>query len=154
MRFRARTGVPWWDVPVEYGPWGRGHGLFRRWQRSGTSHRILTRLRSLAAAEGAIVGTCASTPPPTVPISMRPELANKATCRRSHRATEGIAGRIFIGPRDHGLGRSRGGFPTTLHLPVEQRPRYWWARVFNCHQFSEGSSLVVTASGLRRRIGS
>ncbi|MFD5141495.1 transposase [Streptomyces sp. NPDC058378] len=30
IRFRIRTGVPWPDVPVEYGPWGRVHGLFRR----------------------------------------------------------------------------------------------------------------------------
>ncbi|MFJ8828234.1 transposase [Streptomyces sp. NPDC102467] len=23
IRFRVRTGIPWRDVPVEYGPWGR-----------------------------------------------------------------------------------------------------------------------------------
>ncbi|GGS12885.1 hypothetical protein Snoj_38140 [Streptomyces nojiriensis] len=31
MRFRVRTGVPWRDVPVEYGPWGRIYDSFRRW---------------------------------------------------------------------------------------------------------------------------
>ncbi|WP_240805123.1 transposase [Streptomyces sp. A1547] len=36
IRFRVRTGVPWRDVPVEYGPWVRGCDLFRRWQRNGT----------------------------------------------------------------------------------------------------------------------
>ncbi len=36
IRFRVRTGVPWRDVPVEYGPWGRVYDLFRRWQRNGT----------------------------------------------------------------------------------------------------------------------
>ncbi|MFJ2900701.1 transposase [Streptomyces sp. NPDC087218] len=25
IRFRVCTGVPWRDVPVEYGPWGRVH---------------------------------------------------------------------------------------------------------------------------------
>ncbi|GHE13794.1 hypothetical protein GCM10010339_81970 [Streptomyces alanosinicus] len=30
IRFRVRTGVPWRDVPVEYGPWGRIYDLFRR----------------------------------------------------------------------------------------------------------------------------
>ncbi|MFG2536100.1 transposase [Streptomyces sp. NPDC048511] len=30
IRFRVRTGVPWQDVPVECGPWGRVHGLFHR----------------------------------------------------------------------------------------------------------------------------
>ncbi|MEU2346852.1 IS5 family transposase [Streptomyces sp. NPDC012842] len=55
IRFRARTGVPWRDVPIEYGPWNRVHDLFRRWQRNGTWRRILTRLQSLADAKGAIV---------------------------------------------------------------------------------------------------
>ncbi|MGW5776484.1 transposase [Streptomyces sp. NPDC003863] len=54
MRFQVRTGVPWRDVPVEYGPWGRIYDLFRRWQRNGTWHRGLGRLRSLADAKGAI----------------------------------------------------------------------------------------------------
>jgi transposase len=54
IRFRVRTGVPWRDVPVEYGPWGRIYDLFRRWQRDGTWHRVLTRLQSLADAKGAI----------------------------------------------------------------------------------------------------
>ncbi|MFE7776274.1 transposase [Streptomyces sp. NPDC057445] len=32
VRFRVRTGIPWRDVPAEYGPWGRIYDLFRRWQ--------------------------------------------------------------------------------------------------------------------------
>ncbi|WP_234382828.1 transposase [Streptomyces sp. XY332] len=48
IRFRVRTGVPWRDVAVEYGPWVRGCDLFRRWQRNGTWQRVLTRLQSLA----------------------------------------------------------------------------------------------------------
>ena len=55
IRFRVRTGVPWRDIPTEYGPWNRAYDLFRRWQRNGTWHRILTRLQSLADAKGAIV---------------------------------------------------------------------------------------------------
>ncbi|WP_254047314.1 transposase [Streptomyces aureus] len=54
IRFRVRTGVPWRDVPVEYGPWGRIYDLFRRWQRNGTWHRILSRLRALAEAKGPV----------------------------------------------------------------------------------------------------
>ncbi|MFE5595664.1 transposase [Streptomyces sp. NPDC056549] len=30
VRLRVRTGVPWRDMPAEYGPWGRVHDLFRR----------------------------------------------------------------------------------------------------------------------------
>jgi transposase len=54
IRFRVRTGIPWRDVPAEYGPWGRVYDLFRRWQRNGTWQRVLRRLQSLADAKGAI----------------------------------------------------------------------------------------------------
>ncbi|MFF1956619.1 transposase [Streptomyces sp. NPDC058220] len=39
IRFRVRTGVPWRDMPVEYGPWGRVYDLFRRWQRASRAAR-------------------------------------------------------------------------------------------------------------------
>ncbi|MFE6773979.1 transposase [Streptomyces fimicarius] len=51
IRFRVRTGVPWRDVPAEYGPWSRVYDLFRRWQRNGTWHRLFTCLQSLADVE-------------------------------------------------------------------------------------------------------
>nr|WP_236669808.1 transposase [Streptomyces antimycoticus] len=35
VRWRVRTGVPWRDLPFEYGPWQTVAGLFRRWQRRG-----------------------------------------------------------------------------------------------------------------------
>jgi transposase len=54
IRFRVRTGVPWRDVPVEYGPWNRVYDLFRRWQRDGTWAGILTRLQAEADAKGLI----------------------------------------------------------------------------------------------------
>ncbi len=40
IRFRVRTGIPWRDLPAQYGPWGRVYDLFRRWQRDGIWHRI------------------------------------------------------------------------------------------------------------------
>ncbi|MFI7891965.1 transposase [Streptomyces sp. CACIS-1.16CA] len=55
IRFRVRTVVPWRDMPAAYGPWSRVYDLFRRWQRSGAWHRILTRLQSPADAKGAIL---------------------------------------------------------------------------------------------------
>ncbi len=108
------TGVPWRDVPVEYGPWSRIYDLFRRWQRNGTWQRILTRLQSLADAKGAIVW----------------DLSVDSTVCRAHQHAAGARnqgdlqkeppGGVFTEPRDHGLGRSRGGFTTKLHLAVEQ----------------------------------
>ncbi|CCK24476.1 putative transposase [Streptomyces davaonensis JCM 4913] len=51
IRFRVRTGIPWRDLPAEYGPWGRAYDLFRRWQRDGTWHRIFTELQARADAK-------------------------------------------------------------------------------------------------------
>ncbi len=54
IRFRVRTGIPWRDMPAEYGPWGRVYDLFRRWQRNGTWHRIFTALQTRADAKDLI----------------------------------------------------------------------------------------------------
>lgn len=54
IRFRVRTGIPWRDVPGQYGPWGRVYDLFRRWQRDGTWQRILTQLQARADAKDLI----------------------------------------------------------------------------------------------------
>ncbi|CQR65309.1 Transposase [Streptomyces leeuwenhoekii] len=51
IRFRVRTGIPWRDLPAEYGPWGRVYDLFRRWQRNGTWRRIFTALQAPADAK-------------------------------------------------------------------------------------------------------
>ncbi|MFC8915035.1 hypothetical protein ACFT5C_04620 [Streptomyces sp. NPDC057116] len=47
---------------------------------------------------------------------------------------------MFTEPRDHGLGRSRGGFTTKLHLAVEQRQK--------------SMSIVVTAGQRGDSLGS
>ncbi|MFF7035986.1 MULTISPECIES: IS5 family transposase [Streptomyces griseus group] len=114
IRFRVRTGVPWRDVPAEYGPWSRVYDLFRRWQRNGSWHRLFTRLQTLADAEGAITW----------------DLSVDSTVCRAHQHAAGACkqgelqkeppGDTPTEPVDHGLGRSRGGFTTKLHLAVEQ----------------------------------
>ncbi|UJV38577.1 IS5/IS1182 family transposase [Streptomyces sp. AMCC400023] len=114
IRFRVRTGVPWRDVPVEYGPWGRVYDLFRRWQRNGAWHRILTRLQSLADAKGAIVWDL------SVDSTVCRAHQHAAEARKRGDLQKESPGGIFNEPHDHGLGRSRGGFTTKLHLAVEQ----------------------------------
>jgi transposase len=114
VRFRVHTGVPLRDVPVEYGPWSRIYDLSRRWQRDGTWHRVLTQLQTLADAKGAITW----------------DLSVDSTVCRAHQHAAGARkqgdlqkeppGGVFTEPVDHGLGRSRGGFTTKLHLAVEQ----------------------------------
>ncbi|MEU6015285.1 IS5 family transposase [Streptomyces sp. NPDC047515] len=114
IRFRVRTGVPWRDVPVEYGPWGRIYDLFRRWQRNGTWHQVLTRLQSLADAKGAITWDL------NVDSTVCRAHQHAAGARRQGELQKEPPGGVFAEPGDHGLGRSRGGFTTKLHLAVEQ----------------------------------
>ncbi|MFD8259578.1 IS5 family transposase [Streptomyces griseoluteus] len=114
IRFRGRTGVPWRDVPVEYGPWGRVYDLFRRWQWNGTWHRALTRLQSRAYAKGAIVWDL------SVDSTVCRAHQHAAAARKQGDLQKEPPGGIFTEPHDHGLGRSRGGLTTKLHLAVEQ----------------------------------
>ncbi|WP_374209131.1 IS5 family transposase [Kitasatospora sp. A2-31] len=113
IRFRTRTGIPWRDLPGRYGPWETVYGLFRRWQRDGTWHRILEQLQARADAKGLI----------TWDISVDSTIARahqhaagarkRGTCNSSHPAASSPS-------PDHGLGRSRGGLTTKIHLAVEQ----------------------------------
>ncbi|MFJ7913178.1 IS5 family transposase [Kitasatospora sp. NPDC096204] len=114
IRFRTRTGIPWRDLPERYGPWETVYGLFRRWQRNGTWHRILEQLQAHADAKGLI----------TWDVSVDSTIARahqhaagarkRGTCRSSRPAASSL------NQNDHGLGRSRGGLTTKIHLAVEQ----------------------------------
>ena len=114
IRWRTRAGTPWRDVPERYGPWDRVYDLFRRWQRDGTWKRIFTALQSQADAKELI----------TWDVSV-----DSTVCRAHQHAARGgqkgdlqkePPGGIETEPDDHGLGRSRGGLTTKVHLAVEQ----------------------------------
>jgi transposase len=48
--FRARTGVPWRDLPERYGPWQTLYERHRRWSADGTWKKILEELQIEADA--------------------------------------------------------------------------------------------------------
>jgi transposase len=48
--FRARTGVPWRDLPERFGPWQTVYERHRRWSADGTWKSILERLQIEADA--------------------------------------------------------------------------------------------------------
>ncbi|WP_425315098.1 IS5 family transposase [Streptomyces purpureus] len=114
IRWRTRTGAPWRDVPERHGPWDRVYDLFRRWQRDGTWAGILTRLQAEADAKGLITW----------------DVNVDSTVCRAHQHAAGAAKRgisrrnrpAVSSPSrpNHGLGRSRGGLTTKIHLAVEQ----------------------------------
>jgi transposase len=118
IRWRTRTGAPWRDVPWRYGPWQTVYGLFRRWQRHGTWARILTRLQARADAEGLItLGRLGR-------LHYLPRAPARRRCTKKGDEQKEPPGGARNEPADHGLGRSRGGLTTKLHLAVEhgQKP--------------------------------
>ncbi|WP_106968656.1 transposase [Streptomyces monomycini] len=48
--YRARTGVPWSDLPERYGPWQTVYERHRRWSADGTWQRNLRELHIEADA--------------------------------------------------------------------------------------------------------
>ncbi|MFG2987215.1 IS5 family transposase [Streptomyces sp. NPDC048258] len=114
VRWRVRTGVPWRDLPREYGPWQTVYGLFRRWQREGVWARILTLLQARADAAGLITWDV------NVDSTVCRAHQHAAGARRDGAGQKEPPGGIGTEPEDHGLGRSRGGFSTKIHLACEQ----------------------------------
>ncbi|KRB68882.1 transposase [Kitasatospora sp. Root187] len=117
VRWRVRTGAPWRDVPPEYGPWQTIYGLFRRWQRQGVWQQILAELQARADAAGMIVWEV------NVDSTICRAHQHAAGARRDGAAQKEPPGGIGDEPADHGLGRSRGGFTTKIHLACEQRQK-------------------------------
>ncbi|WP_307513224.1 IS5 family transposase [Streptomyces sp. W4I9-2] len=114
VRWRVRTGAPWRDLPSEYGPWQTVYGLFRRWQRQGVWARILTLLQARADAAGLIVWEV------NVDSTVCRAHQHAAGARRDGAGQKEPPGGMVYEPDDHGLGRSRGGFSTKVHLACEQ----------------------------------
>lgn len=52
MIYRTRTGIPWRDLPDEFGAWQTVHRRFQCWSTDGTLDRILAELIADADAVG------------------------------------------------------------------------------------------------------
>jgi transposase len=114
IRWRVRTGSPWRDVPGCYGPWQTVYGLFRRWQRDGIWEQVVTGLQAAADAAGRICWQV------SVDSTVCRAHQHAAGARRGGGGQREPPGGTGEEPADHGLGRSRGGFSTKVHLACEQ----------------------------------
>ena len=111
IRWRDRVGAPWRDVPERYGHWQSIYGMFRCWQRAGVWRRVWITLLGFADAAGLLCW----------------QLSVDSTINRAHQHAAGARRRPDQQveppgdePPDHGLGRSRGGLTTKIHLACEQ----------------------------------
>ena len=50
--WRLRTGSPWRDLPVEYGPWSTAYDRFRSWALNGVFEQLMQAMIAEAAARG------------------------------------------------------------------------------------------------------
>jgi len=93
--YLARTGLPWRDLPEDFGPWDAVYNRFRRWARRGIWRQLWERL-------------------PTQACPLTRHLFIDATIVRAHQHAAGARkknGRHAA----QALGRSRGGLSTKIH---------------------------------------
>ena len=139
IRWRTRVGAPWRDIPADYGPWQCAYWLFRRWQLDGVWAWILTALQSRADAAGLITWDV------SVDSAVARAHQHAAGARCNPRAqVEPVAGE----PADHGLGRSRGGLTTKLHLAVEQGQKMM-SVVVTAGQRGDSPQFAAVLGGIR-----
>lgn len=111
IRWRVRVGAPWRDVPERYGHWQSVYQLFRRWQIDGVWAWIWAQLRVFADAAGLVDWT--------VSVDSTINRAHQHAAGARHRPQDQVEP-PGDEPRDHALGKSRGGWTTKIHLACEQ----------------------------------
>jgi len=93
--YRARTGLPWRDLPKDCGRWDAVDNRFRRWEVRGVWRRLWEHLQ-------------------TEDCPMTCHLFLDATMVRAHQQAAGAL-KKYGGQAAQALGRSRGGLSTTIH---------------------------------------
>lgn len=105
MLWVLNSGAPWRDLPRRYGPVGTVSSRFYRWCRSGVWQQVLEALQALADEAGQ--------------VGWELHFIDSTVVRaHQHAAGARKVGRDPEAP-DEALGRSRGGFTTTIHLRCE-----------------------------------
>jgi transposase len=100
-----RTGAPWRDLPERYGNWKTVSSRFYRWQKAGIWQRILEALQQQAHENG--------------DLDWNENYVDSSVVRAHQHA----AGAKNSGADTEGLGRSRGGFSTKVHIRADGRGR-------------------------------
>ncbi|WP_442813077.1 IS5 family transposase [Streptomyces sp. NBC_01800] len=131
---RVRTGVQWRDLPERFGPWKTVYERHRLWSADGTWERLLQQVQAAADAAGEIDwdisvdstivrahqhAAGARIDPPQVPAPKGAETVE----HQGETAGEPSRPPGGGGAGGEGLGRSRGGFTSKLHLSADGRCR-------------------------------
>lgn len=127
---------------MQYGPWQTVYGLFRRWQRDGIWPGLLARLQARADVAGMITWEV------NVDSMVCRVRQHAAGARRDGQAQKEPPGGSRDEPDDHGLGRSRGGFTTKIHLACEQGRRPL-SLLVTAGQWGDSPQFVAVLEGIR-----
>ncbi|MFZ3566558.1 IS5 family transposase [Streptomyces sp. BH097] len=131
---RVRTGVQWRDLPEQFGPWKTVYERHRLWSADGTWERLLQQVQAEADAAGKIDWDISVD---STIVRAHQHAAGAHRTAAGSRLKRGRGGRTpernaVAEPRrppggggagGEGLGRSRGGFTTKLHLSADGRCR-------------------------------
>ncbi|WP_399434521.1 IS5 family transposase, partial [Streptomyces sp. WAC05950] len=132
---RVRTGVQWRDLPERFGPWKTIYERHRQWSADGTWERLLQQVQAEADAAGEIDWDISVDS--TIVRAHQHAAGARNRSAADSRLKGGPAGRTpgrdavaesrrpagGGGAGGEGLGRSRGGFTTKLHLSADGRCR-------------------------------
>ncbi|MFJ4880754.1 IS5 family transposase [Streptomyces sp. NPDC088745] len=110
MVYKIRTGIPWRDLPNRYGPWQTVYTRFRRYALAGVFTQVLQQIQAQADAAG--------------DIDWLVQIDSTIVRAHQHAAATGRKrGCTGDEPDNHGVGRSRGGLTTKIHLACDGRGR-------------------------------
>lgn len=119
IRFVAKTGIPWRDLPERFGHWHRVFQRFNRWCKKGVFTRIFEVLCD-----------------PDLELLML-----DSTVIRAHQHS---AGQKDSTPEKEQLGRSRGGVSTKIHVAVDGmgKPTRIFLSPGQDHDVTKGAELL------------
>ncbi|MGL5102358.1 MAG: IS5 family transposase, partial [Plesiomonas sp.] len=98
------SGAPWRDLPERYGHWKTIYNRFNRWSKSGVINMIFNRLLHILDDKKLIDWDA---------------IALDGSNIRALKAAAGAKKKYPDDLSNHGLGRSRGGFGTKIHLATD-----------------------------------
>ncbi|RMB81431.1 IS5 family transposase [Streptomyces shenzhenensis] len=130
---RVRTGVQWRDLPERFGPWKTAYERHRLWSADGTWERLLQQVQAEADAaddidwDVSVDSTIVRAHQHAAGARTDPPSASKGGWARKTPGRDAVAEPRRPpgggGAGGEGLGRSRGGFTTKVHLSADGRCR-------------------------------
>ena len=102
--WRVRTGLPWRDLPREFGNWNSTFRRFRRWAQNGVFERVFKEINGdpdfeYAMIDGTIVQAHQKAAGAKGGLKIRPSDAREAAAARGHDDQDRGAGRCLGKPR-------------------------------------------------------